>query len=145
MSDNVLFEQSYSRLFGDEVSLPDTADLFFERFYHHFLQDPEVSNLFRGTKMSRQVSMLRKSFFRIAAFYVTNIASAELERLAFIHGKLQIANEYYDRWLDALIETVKEQDGECDLSTELAWRWALAPGLTYMKLFSNRSELPRPE
>lgn len=145
MSDNVLFEESYSRLFGDEVSLFDTANLFFKRFYHYFLQDPDVGKLFGKTDMSRQVSMLRKSFFQIAAFYVTNTPSAELERLAFIHAKLQIDNEYYDGWLDALIETVKEQDNECDLATELSWRWALAPGLTYMKLFSHDSTARQPE
>jgi truncated hemoglobin YjbI len=62
-----------------------------------------------------------------------------MERLAFVHHQLRISNAHYDRWLDALIKTVKEQDDDCDLATELAWRWALAPGLTYMKLFAHLS------
>ena len=70
---------------------------------------------------------------------VKSAPSAELERLAFIHHRLGIADTHYDRWLDALVTTVKEQDGDCDLATELAWRWALAPGLTYMKLFAYLS------
>ncbi len=137
MSENTLFEQSYTRLFGDDVGLHEAADTFFERFYYHFLQDPEVNEVFRNTDMPRQVSMLRKSFFQLAAFYVTTVPSAELERLASIHHQLRISNAHYDRWLDALIKTVKEQDHVCDLATELAWRCALAPGLTYMKLFAH--------
>ncbi len=139
MSNNTLFDQSYRRLFGNGVSLHVAADGFFQRFYYHFLQDAEISGLFRNTDMPQQISMLRKSFFQIAAFYVTSAPSAELERIALIHHRLGIANKHYDRWLDALVDTVKEQDGECDLATELAWRWALAPGLTYMKLFSHLS------
>ena len=139
MSENTLFNQSYRRLFGDGVGLHKAADGFFQRFYYHFLQDAEISGFFRNTDMSRQISMLRKSFFHIAAFYVTSAPSAELERIALIHHKLGIAQKHYDRWLDALVETVKEQDEECDLATELAWRWALAPGLTYMKLFAHLS------
>ncbi len=139
MSENRLFDQSYHRLFGDGVGLHEAADGFFRRFYYHFLQSAEISRFFRNTDMSRQISMLRKSFFQIAAFYITNAPSAELERLAFIHHRLGIADAHYDRWLDALVETVKEQDSDCDLATELAWRWALAPGLTYMKLFAHLS------
>ena len=139
MSDNTLFDESYSRLFGDNVALSKTADLFFERFYYHFLQDSQINELFRETDMPRQVSMLRKSFFQIAAFYITNSPTAELERLASIHDRLGISATHYDRWLDALVNTVKEQDENCDLATELAWRWALAPGLTYMKLFGHLS------
>ena len=139
MSENPLFDRSYSRLFGDGVGLHEAADGFFRRFYYHFLKDAEISRLFRNTDMTRQISMLRKSFFQIAAFSVTNTPSAELERLALIHHRLGIADTHYDRWLDALVESVKEQDGDCDLATELAWRWALAPGLTYVKLFGQLS------
>lgn len=145
MSENTLFDQSYKRLFGHNVGLHEGADRFFERFYYHFLQDPAVDELFRETDMSRQVSMLRQSFFQLAAFYVTSAPSAELERLAFIHHRLGIADAHYDGWLDALVETVKEQDSDCDLATELAWRWALAPGLTYVKLFPHLSAAQQPE
>ena len=139
MSENALFDKSYRRLFGDEVGLNEAADGFFQRFYHHFLRDSEVDKLFRKTDIAKQVSMLRKSFFYLAAFHITNAPSAVLERLAFIHNRIGIADAHYDLWLDALVKTVKEHDGDCDLATEMAWRWALAPGLTYMKLFTHLS------
>lgn len=85
--------------------------------------------------MARQTVMLRKSFFHLAGFYVTNAPSSELERIARTHSRLGISAAHYDRWLDCLIATVAEFDPECDAATELAWRWALAPGITFMKLY----------
>ena len=36
---------------------------------------------------------------------------------------------------------VKEFDDQCDLSTELAWRWAMTPGITYMRLLDRLPNL----
>ncbi len=134
MSTNPLFEASYNRLFGTGVGIDATADPFFESFYTAFLTDRDIAEEFRNTNMARQVSMLRRSFFNLAAFYASGRPSAELERIAHVHERLGIADEHYERWLDALIETVRAHDPDCDLPTELAWRWAMTPGLTYMRL-----------
>jgi hemoglobin-like flavoprotein len=93
--------------------------------------------------MARQTSMLRRSFFQLAGFYVSCEPSAELERIAGIHHALGLNPGHYDVWLDALIKTVRDLDPQCDLATELAWRWALTPGITYMKLFGRFSDLQR--
>ncbi len=53
MSENTLFDQSYTRLFGDDVGLHEAGNTFFDRFYYHFLQDPEIDELFRKTDMPR--------------------------------------------------------------------------------------------
>ena len=136
MLKNPLFDASYARLFGGDVTMDERSDSFFERFYRHFLRDPDINELFRETDMSRQVVMLRRSFFQLAAFYVTNTPSAELERIGFIHYRLGVTNDHFDQWLDALVQTVAEIDAECDPCTELAWRWAMTPGITYLKLFN---------
>ena len=81
-----------------------------------------------------EVAMLRRSFFHLVAFYVSHEPSAELERIAAVHSKIGIKPEFYDVWLDALVATVRELDPACDLPTELSWRWAMTPGLTYMRL-----------
>ena len=141
MSANPLFDASYTRLFGDNVSINEQSDPFFAAFYANFLAQPEVSEFFRETDMTRQISMLRRSFFQLAAFYVSCEPSAELERIASIHYTLGLDHGHYDVWLDALIKTVRDQDHQCDLATELAWRWALTPGITYMKLFGRFSDL----
>lgn len=141
MSGNPLFDASYQRLFGDGVGINEQSDTFFAAFYRHFLARPEIGELFRETDMTRQVSMLRRSFYQLAAFYVTCEPSAELERIAGIHHSLGLEPSAYDVWLDALIATVADEDPRCDLTTELAWRWALTPGITYMKLFAHLADL----
>lgn len=137
MSDNPLFDQSYARVFGEGVGITEDATPFFEAFYRRFLTDPDIAEAFSQTDMSRQVVMLRKSFFHLVAFYVSHEPSGELERIALIHSRIGIKSEFYDLWLDALIETVREFDPQCDLATELSWRWAMAPGLTYMQLLGH--------
>ena len=137
MSDNPLFDESYARVFGSGVGLTDAATPFFESFYRHFLKDQPIADAFSQTDMTRQVSMLRKSFFHLVAFYVSHEPSAELARIAHLHHKLGIDSSYYDLWLDALVSAVREFDPECDQATELAWRWALTPGLTYMRLLDR--------
>jgi len=136
MLDNPLFDASYARLFGSDVSIDERSDSFFQTFYRHFLKAPDIHELFRETDMKRQVVMLRKSFFQLAAFYVTSRPSAELERIGFIHHRLGVTGDHFDRWLDALVATVAEEDPLCDQTTELAWRWAMTPGITYLKLFN---------
>ncbi|MEQ8483676.1 MAG: globin domain-containing protein [Pseudomonadales bacterium] len=135
--DNPLFEASYARLFGGTIAMEAQSDRFFEAFYRRFLEDPEIQDLFGDTDMKRQATMLRKSFFHLAGFYVTHEPSGELERMARIHFKLGIGAEHYEFWLDCLVATVAEFDRACDQATEMAWRWALAPGITYMKLYEH--------
>lgn len=133
--ENPLFDASYERLFGGAIAADETADAFFAAFYRRFLADPDTARLFQSTDMSRQIAMLRKSFFHLAGFYVTNTPSGELARVADLHSRLGISAEDYDRWLDCLIDTVAQHDPHCDHATELAWRWALTPGITFMKLY----------
>ena len=137
MSENTLFDASYARVFGDRVGINETSNPFFEAFYRHFLADPAIAESFSRTNMDRQIVMLRKSFFHLAAFYVSHEPSAELERIGNIHHQLGIEPEFYDLWLDALVSAVREFDPECDFTTELAWRWAMSPGLTYMRLLDR--------
>lgn len=139
MSGNPLFDASYGRVFGSGVGLSEAATPFFESFYRHFLKDQAIADAFSQTDMNRQVAMLRKSFFHLVAFYVSHEPSAELERIAIIHNRLGIAGDYFDLWLDALVSAVGEFDPEFDQTTELAWRWALTPGITYMRLLDQLS------
>ena len=132
---NPLFDDSYERIFGAAIA-PEDSDAFFAAFYRRFLADPETAEMFRTTDMRRQVTMLRKSFFHLAGFYVTNAPSGELERMARLHHRLGLSPEHYDRWLDCLVATVADHDPKCDQATELAWRWALTPGITFMKLYA---------
>lgn len=137
---NPRFDDSYARVFGHEVAADKGADAFFAAFYHRFLDHQDIRRLFRGTDMGRQTAMLRKSFFHLAAFSVTGEPSGELERMAALHARLGIDSDHYDRWLDCLVATVAEYDPQCNAETVLAWRCALIPGITYMKLYEHFRE-----
>ena len=135
---NPRFEESYARIFGHGVSMDEGADDFFRTFYSKFLKDPDIAVLFANTDLGRQVAMLKKSLFQLVSYYVVGEPTAELDRLALLHKKLGIAPEAFDVWMQALIDTAAEYDDGFDEATRLAWCWALAPGIAYMRLVLNQ-------
>ncbi len=137
---NPRFEESYARIFGHGVSMDESADDFFRTFLDKFLQDPEIAVLFADTDLSRQVAMLKKSLFQLVSYYVVGEPTAELDRLASLHKKLGIVPQAFDVWMQALIDTAAEYDDAFDETTQLAWCWALAPGIAYMRLVLSRRE-----
>lgn len=137
------FEESYARIFGAQVGISEEGDAFFERFYEIFLtKSPRIAKLFSRTNMSRQATMLRRSLFEFITFYVTGQVNEEMRRIAALHQRLDVSADLYDLWLDALIETVAEFDPECSEMTEFAWRLAMSPGITYIRLWSNTDRAP---
>ena len=139
---NPKFEQSYERLFGATVALQESSDEFFSRFYARFLSADDVAALFQATDMQQQVQMLKRSLVHLAGFYVTGEVSGELARIAGIHRRLQVKPEMFEQWLQALVDTVVEFDPEADEETRLAWCWAMAPGITYMRLVLSGALAP---
>ncbi|MCP5180401.1 MAG: globin [Pseudomonadales bacterium] len=131
---NPRFESSYERLFGDNIAVGEEADPFFVAFYERFLRDPAVAGLFSRVDMRRQAQMVRKSLFQLASYYVLGDASAELKRIAALHRRVGLQPGMFDAWMAALLETVRQFDPECDEATLLAWGWAMAPGITYIRL-----------
>jgi hemoglobin-like flavoprotein len=137
------FEESYRRIFGDQVGISEAGDAFFVRFYELFLaSSPQIRELFTHTNMARQVTMLRRSLFEVVTFYVTGIVSEPLRRIAQVHQHLNLNPAMYDDWVDALVATVREFDQDTDELTEYAWRLALTPGITYMKLWCGADANP---
>ena len=132
---NPRFEASYGRLFGPNVSADSHAsDGFFEQFYARFLTHPAVAELFAETDMERQVQMLKRSLFQLVAYYVSGQPTSELRRITEVHARLNVSGAMFDDWLEALIDTVADVDHQADEATLLAWCWALAPGITFMRL-----------
>ncbi len=137
------FDDSFTRIFGDGVGITETGESFFVRFYEHFLDSsPAVRALFATTDMPRQVTMLRRSTYELVTFYVTGVLGEPLRRIAQVHQHLNLTPELYDVWLDALVATVHEFDDQCDELTEYAWRLAMSPGITYMKLWCGATQNP---
>ena len=83
--------------------------------------------------MHQQAQMLRKSFFHLVTFQLLNEPTPELERLGVVHAKQGVPIDMFDVWLDALLTTIDEFDPEFCEATRLAWCWALAPGISFVK------------
>lgn len=131
---NPQFEQSYTRMFGHGIGMAEGSDDFFRAFYDRFLKHPEVATLFAETDLTHQVAMLKRSMFHLVSYYVVGGPTAELDRLGRIHQQLGISAALFDIWLRALVDTVAQFDPEFDERTELAWCWALSPGIAYLQL-----------
>lgn len=130
---NPRFEASYERIFGADVAMGQQSEAFFMAFYQRFLLNPEVTARFAGVDMRRQAEMMRRSLFQLASFYVLGEPSSTMNRLAEVHQRLGIVSRLFDLWLQALLDTVQEFDGECDEMTLLAWAWAMTPGITFIR------------
>ncbi len=140
---NPIFEKSYRKIFGQKIGISEQGEAFFQDFYLYFTQrSQEISDMFASTDMDRQVTMVKASLFQMVTFYATGILTQAMRQTARAHEHLDIPPELYDVWLDCLIETVAKHDSEFDEQIELAWRLALSPGITFMKLACENSIQP---
>jgi hemoglobin-like flavoprotein len=138
-----LFEESYTRVFGSSIGITPAGEAFFKRFYERFFAaSPRVPLLFSQTDMDHQIQMLKKSLYQVVALYITDMITDYLREIAERHRVLDIDPDLYDVWLDCLMDTVREFDSQCDMVTELAWRLALTPAITYMKLWAGSTSSP---
>lgn len=132
MTFEALFDASYERVIKIKK---DDVD-FFGAFYENFLScSPHIAARFHKTDMVKQRGMLKKSFYSLMVFYVTNSLDNSLERIAESHNakNLNIPPAMYDLWLESLIKTASEWDPLFDDDTELGWRLVMSSGITYMK------------
>ncbi|MGI9284147.1 MAG: globin [Pseudomonadales bacterium] len=127
-----IFDGSYKRVLSTEKNRSD----FFKSFYDRFLSDDkEIAQRFANTDMDRQQSMLKKSFYKLFAFYASGQTDDYIRHIAeqHDHKHLDVRPEFYDRWLECLIGTVNQYDEAFSEDVELAWRLVMTPGITYMK------------
>jgi len=132
-----LFDESYARVVGEGISMTEKGEQFFRHFYQHFFEhSDEIKEKFKHTDMESQIGILHKSMYHMIGFYVLNTEHEHLRRIAHTHARsnYDIKPEYYDHWVEALIETVKDLDPHFDREIELSWRLAVNPGVLYMKM-----------
>lgn len=132
----MLFEESYARVIGQGVGIGDKGRVFFGRFYSIFFsKSQQIRDKFAEVDIDTQVVVLQKSMFHMISFYETKTATEYLENIAQSHNRDQygIKPEFYDIWLESLIETVAQLDPEYENSLALAWQLAMTPGIQFMK------------
>ena len=127
-----LFSESYERV----LQFTDENKKFLDRFYEIFFsKSTTIAELFKNTNMGTQKTMLQDSILYMKDFCTSGRPNEYMQRIAKVHSKSDknIPREFYDVWLDSLIEAAREYDSEFTDETEKAWRTALAPGIRYMK------------
>ena len=92
--------------------------------------------------MDRLIKMCMQSMTLITSFAATMKTSKEFNKVAKAHGKhkLNLPADMYDKWLDCLVDTVKEYDPDFNSQTETAWRVVMAPGIAHMKSFCSNQD-----
>lgn len=125
------FRASLSRCLADTEFLHD--------FYELFLgSSAEVREKFKNTEFPRQTRVLADSLYLMAVASESKdnaIAWRELDRLAARHARseLDIRPEFYDTWLECLIQAARKYDPEFSPEVEGAWRAALGPGIEHLR------------
>ncbi len=129
-----LYNLSYQR-----TVVPDFYG-FFDLFYKKLIKnDPVIAKLFENTNIKKQSEMLMQSITYVTSFSATLEPTEEFDDIAKLHGRdnLNLSADYFDIWLDCLLETVRERDPDFDECINRSWRTVMAPGIEYMKSFCS--------
>ena len=108
---------------------------FFDSFYQYFLaSSPEIREKFAHTNMPAQKQLLRQGILNLV-MHASGMHDTKLRALGCSHarGALDIRPELYDLWLQALLQSIGEHDGQCDANTRLAWHEVLNKGISVIK------------
>lgn len=129
---NDTFHQSFERVLGTGAYSPELIVDFYTVF---LAASPAIAEKFTDTDMAAQRTMLHDSLNMLVDFYQTRVPSPRLQKLAAIHSRAEqdIHPEFYDLWLNSLMPAISRHDPVFDADVELAWRIALAPGITFMR------------
>lgn len=108
---------------------------FFDDFYAAFLaSSPAVREKFVRTDMTAQKQLLRAGILNLALF-ARGMPDTKLRALGESHSRarLDIRPELYDLWIDALLKTIRQHDGELQQQGLKAWHMVLNKGIDVIK------------
>ena len=138
-------DEKILRTFDESLRRCDAVPGFLEGFYKKFLESsPKVKQKFASTDFVRQKRALRASLhlMPLAAGDKVNGPDRYLKDLAVRHSRseLDIGAEYYDLWLDSLLDTVRNRDPQFNSEIEQAWEDVMMVGISY--LLSHYADTP---
>jgi len=123
-----LFLQSVGRCVANELFLPE--------FYSRFVgASEEIQARFRFTDFDQQYVMLRRSLELCAGATSGDPESMrEINERAVTHDRdhLNIKPEFYDIWLETIIDTARIHDSQWNEAVEAAWQRILGHVVKHM-------------
>ncbi len=130
-------DMDVTEIFHDSLERCGPASKFLGRFYVIFkASSKDVAQKFVGTDFTTQIRILKTSFY-MAMLAADQPADTQcyLQRIAESHNRdhLDIKPEFYDLWLESLIQAVQEFDVDYDETVGSAWRQMMTPAIEYLK------------
>lgn len=119
--------QSYGRCCRNEQ--------FFVDFYDRFMGSSDViRKRFLKTDMTQQRHLLRHGIMQLI-LHARGMSDRKLRALGESHNRhgYDIPPEWYDLWLDSLMNTVWRHDPQCTPALEAGWRRVLTPGIELIR------------
>lgn len=110
---------------------------FFDRFYEIFLaSDPSIKDKFAHTDFERQAEALQHGLTMAMMYAERKDAAAEqiLNSIRISHSpsNLNINREQYLLWIEALLQTVREYDSNCNEELLESWRLLAQKTVDYL-------------
>lgn len=108
---------------------------FLDHFYDGFINSSEdIRQFFRNTDMAKLKRKLSTTL-RLITMAADNSPGADmyLEYLGKYHRDIHVTEDLFDKWLDALIDSVRHCDPQYDDQLEQVWRDTINIGITHMR------------
>ncbi len=110
---------------------------FFEKFYKNFFNvDSRVPGYFQKTNFEQQRKALRYGVeYLIMYAEGSRIGETKIEELGLKHDRrhLNIPVDLYDKWMQALLTTIKQHDSSFNDELEKLWPYVLSFAIAQIK------------
>jgi hemoglobin-like flavoprotein len=136
-------EIDFNEVFNDSYKyVLNNNETFYKKFYEIFLDsDPRINKTFMAISIEKQIHMLNDAVCNLVHFFVTKVADQHLIDTARHHSQsIKIGNDMYGLFLSSLIKTLECEYPRYTNNCAIAWRITLAPGIEFMKYYSDRDE-----
>ena len=124
------------RLAKDSLKRCLRQDKFLDRFYELFLaSSDEIKAKFVGTQFVQQKIMLKASLHIMLMLAQGDLKDTQvLQDLSEKHSSrhLNIRPEFYQFWVNSMLQAVKESDPAYSDDIGTAWQNSLEPGVKFM-------------
>jgi len=128
---------SVKKSYGRCVFTRDAKEKFFTHFYDIFLcSHPAIAAMFKNISFDKQISVL-KNAISMSIMYAEKqdeLAKDVLTKIRKSHSRerFNVKPEYYDYWLQSLIDTLKVCDPNFSDTIEQDWRDMMQVTIDYI-------------
>lgn len=129
--------ESVKKSYGRCMITRETKETFFHTFYDKFLNShPVIGQMFKHTQFEKQITMLKNAISMAILFAEKQdeLARDVLTKIRRSHSRARrdVKPEYYNFWLNSLVDTLRECDPQFTVQLEADWRDMLQVTIDYI-------------